>query len=429
VVDSIADFIKALDRVPSVLLTADVARVITDARTSAGVLEAIEDSPVAVVIVGATGVGKSHLVNDLVGMSASETGVLRPTTNGVVMAGSCGPAKVDHASEYVLAPDAPDGLAIVDTPAPDTDAVAMSAALAVADMGILVVSPSRYSDAGTHELWSSMEVIPLRLVVLNRLPGNQAERAEIVASAMKRFPDATVLEVDEGGGADDVRGFIIERATDRPSTKEKVTIAMTAAAGAARHVAGEITATAISLGALQDVVNEVPAPEISGEGLAVLESWLATERDLVLLVGRSVNDLDRRIVGTANSDLGQRLGASLGRWESEPLETRLSAWREEAAAEFRASATIRWRRSSAEHLLDQASWKVGVNPTVRVVPRVTRITGSNFERVSVTVHDSLVSTLNSAVDGRRSRWRAAVEKAGSFKPGELLAAADALENR
>jgi hypothetical protein len=70
-----------------------------------------------------------------------------------------------------------------------------------------------------------------------------------------------------------------------------------------------------------------------------------------------------------------------------------------------------------------------VNPTVRVVPRVTRITGSNFERVSVTVHDSLVSTLNSAVDGRRSRWRAAVQKAGSFKPGELLAAADALENR
>ena len=427
--DSIAGFVKALDRVPTVLLSADTARIISDARTSADVLDAIENSSLVVVVVGATGVGKSHLVNDLVGLVASEVSVLRPTTRRLVIAGTGEQADVGYASDFVLAQDAPDGLAIVDTPAPDTDTDAVSAALAVADIGVLVVSPSRYADAATHDLWSAMGSIRHRLVVLTRQRGTRGERAEVLASARERFADATVLEVDEGGSANDVRRFLIELSADQAPHDKNATIARIAASGAARHVASALTASAIELGTLRDALDKVRVPEISGEGLAVIDSWLPTERELVQSVNRSVIDLDQRTVTSVSGDLGRRMASSLGRWESGPLEEALSAWREKTAVEFRRSATIRWRRSSAERLLDQASWRVGVNPTVRVEPRVTRMMGSMFELVSTAVHTALVSILNDAIEDHSSRWRAAVEQAGSFKPGELLAAADAIEKR
>lgn len=428
-VDSLQRFTDLLDQVPVVLLTPDDERVLTDARTSAGVLESIDVSPVTVVLVGSTGVGKSYIMNDVVGMNASEVGVLRPTTTRVIMAGSYGPATVDHASEYVLAPGTPDGIVIVDTPAWETDSAAVDAALVAADIGVLVVTPSRYADVTTHELWAAMEGIPQRLVVLNRQRGNAEDRDVIISSARERFVDVPVFEIAENGNADRLLGVILERSSDRLSARGKATIARLAATEAGRYVAGALTASAMDLGILGGAINDIAPTRVTGAGLSVLETWSGTSSELVSEIRRHIEDVDRRIVAISTNGVARRMALALGPWQSELFEARLDEWRDDAARSFRSNASIRWRRSLTEQLLDRASWKIGVNPEVRVVKRVSRVMGRRLGIVAGETHGSLVSIMNQTIEERRSRWRAAVAEAGSFKPGELLAAVDMIDTR
>lgn len=424
--DSITGFIEVLDRVPTVLLSPDDAKVLNDARTSAEVLRSIDGSPVSIVLFGSTGVGKSHLVNALTDMVVSEVGVLRPTTTAIVMAGRCGPANVAHGGEYVFAPSAPDGLVIVDTPAPATDQSAVAAAIAAAAVGVLVVTPSRYADSETSELWNDMEPIPLRMIVLNRQRGTESERAVVAESAEQRFDGVSVVEVEEDGGVDELQKAIVANAAEVPVEHERVAIARSTACEAGRFVASSLTSASIGLGTLADAVERAQLPEISGEGLAVMESWRTTERELVALVRRSIGDLDRRITDAADRALAQRVADTLGEWDATGLEEGLEVWRTDTSDLYTSNAMIRWRRSATERLVDRASWKSGVNAEVRVPNRVTRVMGSRFDAVTTESHTALLALLNQQVEGRRDLWRLAIEDIGSFMPGELLASVEAL---
>ncbi len=426
--DLIGEFKDVLDQVPQVLLGMEDARILTDARTSADVLESLASSQVSVVLVGCTGVGKSHLLNSLTGTEASKTGVLRPTTTASVMAGSSERSDVDHASEYVHAPGLPGGMSIMDTPAWETDTDAVRSALAGADVGVLVVSPARYGDATTRDLWDSMQAVPTTMVVLNRQRGLPSERVEILDSVQERFAPAEVLVVDESGDSSDLLRRITEVTSELAPAQDKTSIARAAAATAGRHIAGVVTAGAINMGRLESDVESVVRPEFTGRDLDVGESWLATEQVLVADARRLIDELDRMISGSAEKDLARRLLESLGRWQSSPLEADLTQWRDEAANRFRREAKIRWRRSATEQMLDHASWKVGVNSAVHVAKRVRRVMGSNLETATRQIYDALVGTIDGQVEERLDAWRTAIDVCGSFKPGELLAASEEIAN-
>lgn len=427
--DLVAAFRDALERVPRVLLSSEDMRVLRDAQTSADVLDNLLSSPMSVVLVGCTGVGKSHLVNELVGAEVSKVGVLRPTTRSVVAAGSMGPGVIEHAFEYVVVPAAAEGLVFVDTPGWEVDREAAAAALSSADLAIVVVSPSRYGDAQTRDLWDAAESTPQRTVVLNRLGGPSLERSKVLASVRSHFAGADVVTVDEGGRADQLSSSVLGAMARRSTDGDKIAITRAAASRAGRYIAGAVTARATDLGRLGDTVDAAPPQRITDRGLAVLESWLATEQELVDHVQRSIHDLDREIIDTSGSEVSQRMLETMGQWSSAAFENSLVQWRSEAADRFRSDAKIRWRRSSAEQLLDQTSWKVGVNPTVQVAGRVKRLMGANLDSAIRDIHGQLVDVANDEALRRRGVWRSAVEAVGTFKPGELLAAARAVGER
>ena len=117
------------------------------------------DAPLLVVLVGPTGAGKSTVFNTIAGRSASETGVLRPTTRvavvlvhpddrDAVVAGSLRTDTVE--SWFVEDASIEPGLVLVD--APDIDSVEhANRALAdrlveAADLCLFVTTATRYAD-------------------------------------------------------------------------------------------------------------------------------------------------------------------------------------------------------------------------------------------------------------------------------------------
>ena len=163
-------------------------------------------APILVSLVGSTGSGKSTLINSIVGMQVSATGVRRPTTNSPVLA--CHPDDVDWFAENNFLPSlprvrqeglarpgrdgllvlaategTPKGLALLDTP--DIDSVVKAhhefayQFLDASDLWLFVTSASRYADAPVWQVLQHARDRRASLgIVLSRVP--TGSRAELV---------------------------------------------------------------------------------------------------------------------------------------------------------------------------------------------------------------------------------------------------------
>ncbi len=151
-------------------------------------------APLLVVVGGGTGVGKSTLVNSLVGAPVSPAGVLRPTTRAPVLAsnpadwawfagggllpGLSRTTSLDPHGEHlrlVAAPGLHPGLGLLD--APDLDSVVAAhrllagQLLGAADLWLFVTTAARYAD---EVPWTALRAARDRgavvALVLNRVP-------------------------------------------------------------------------------------------------------------------------------------------------------------------------------------------------------------------------------------------------------------------
>lgn len=152
------------------------------------------DAPLLAVVGGPTGAGKSTLVNSLVGVQISASGVIRPTTRSAVLvhhpadAASFDDRRIlpglerttrssnDPSSiQLVASNELPPGLALLD--APDIDSVVTAnrelatQLLAAADMWLFVTTAARYADAVPWEfLRSAVARGTAVAIVLDRVP-------------------------------------------------------------------------------------------------------------------------------------------------------------------------------------------------------------------------------------------------------------------
>jgi hypothetical protein len=153
-------------------------------------------APAVVVLGGSSGVGKSTVLNSLLGEEVSEAGVLRPTTRRAVVAVHPDDAPdleghpLAELATVVTHSEVPAGLALLD--APDLNSVhADNRALAnrlleTADLWVFVTTASRYGDALPWRLLTEAHGRGITTtVVLNRLP--QRVRAAVRADLLARM--------------------------------------------------------------------------------------------------------------------------------------------------------------------------------------------------------------------------------------------------
>ena len=286
------------------------------------------DAPLLVVVGGPTGVGKSTLVNSLVGHRVTQPGVLRPTTRSPVLvhhpeeahwfgAGRLLPTldRVDapthdhSALQLVAAPTVPPNLAILD--APDFDSIddgnrqLAARLLGAADLWLFVTSSNRYSD---QLPWQHLEAalshdLPVA-VVMNRIPdrdrgtvsGHLARMLEPLGVAAERTFFVGRREVDgdgllPGDEVHQVRRFLTSLAADAPRRADLVDRAvrggLARAVETGRRLADGVAEQIVAVDSLLTVADQTYADVASelqvalSDGGMVRGGLLARWRDFV----------------------------------------------------------------------------------------------------------------------------------------------------
>lgn len=246
-------------------------------------------APRVVAVVGVSGVGKSTIVNALAGSEVTDAGDLRPTTTEPVAWGEGElPATLDAVRRrlpgWIARGDRrpPDGVVVVDTPPPGVagpDGLPIvHAVLAAADACVLVVSVSRYADAGGLELVarSRDRRLPIAIVV-NRLPPGASHSGGIVGdveAAMRRIgagdvADGGIHPVAEVGPGEAVPRSDVGALWDR--------ITAWGRADPPQAVAGSVSALADALDDLRPLL--LDAEVLRFELASVVASTYERERD------------------------------------------------------------------------------------------------------------------------------------------------------
>ena len=230
---------------------------------------AVLDAPLLAVVGGATGAGKSTLVNSLVGREVTRPGVIRPTTKAPVLvhhsadriwfeddrilpglSRTTGHSNDQRELQLVVEDSIPPGLALLD--APDVDSVVeenrrlAAQLLAAADLWLVVTSAARYADAVPWEfLRHAAERSAAVAVVLQRVPpaakadlparlGQMMTERGLGSSPLFAVPDT---EVDEEGLLPDaavspIRTWLATLAADAATRQEVVHQTLDGAIGA-----------------------------------------------------------------------------------------------------------------------------------------------------------------------------------------------------
>jgi GTPase SAR1 family protein len=285
------------------------------------------DAPLLVLLLGPTGAGKSSLLNTIAGAEVSKVGVLRPTTRDAVLyasesdshrilASSRLAAIAKERLKLAAAPASSDGVAVID--APDIDSVERDnreladVMVETSDLCVFVTTATRYADLVPWEVLRRVRERGLPLVVvLNRVPADEHDRATVVADAQRLLgqtgtPSAQgpmdLIVIDEGDIDPRVSG--LARAKTRPlleriahlaaEADERRSVATVALAGAlkglaplAHAIADDLGHEAIDADALRRIAASAYAEELASlvraleGGLILREEVLRRWNDFV----------------------------------------------------------------------------------------------------------------------------------------------------
>ena len=417
---------SALDGVPVVLLDDDLQRVLSDALAAVDALEVFTVTPAVVVVVGASGSGKSTIVNALVGSHVAEVSALRPTTTTVTAIVGSGLSPIEGVSEYLITEGLDSGVAVVDTPPWDATGDLLHGTLAAAALAIVVVTPSRYGDEATRHAMEAASKARDMKVMVNRIPEAPELREQLEDAIHERLgvePYAVFVE----GSPVKIDGALLASVPRDLSAHGRKRVLQSAAGGASRRVASGLTEAATQVGTLQRALGSASEP--ASEPMDGLYDWEEARGELVRIALQTAADFDASVETMIEGELAHRIREQLPPVDAGVLAAALDDWLDDTRHRFRRRATFRFRKKSTRILLDRWAWVASVAPDAVVPRRLRRIMREAYELTVRKSSVDLLKIVNRPAVQRSKDWADVINIAGEYRPGMLFAAASVVDGK
>jgi hypothetical protein len=379
-------------------------------------------------IVGASGVGKSEIVNAVAGARVATTGPLRPTTTEIAVWGN-----VD--SDYmpgkrISDPEPLHGLAIVDTPAAEHYSEAVANVLDLVDAAIFVTSPERYADAIAATLLSAIrdKGIPV-FVVLSVGPRDPSGFEELADDAESKLD--TSIDVIVGGDATPLKTLLDAAVLDSDGLRERrERAAATLCAIRTREVAGvleeRVVASQIVIGRADEAFTRA---RVDRRQLAVMadEDWEVAAP----AIADMASDATDRAIGeladvVATDEAFTRAVAdasvSLPSIDRGPIDD----WHRETADVAVASIKRRRLHPRRSKSVRDEMWRLSIDFDRRPPRRVRKALRDHLPELRFDRGMALTAALGDAGLARIAAFRTDLDPSNRVSPDELRAAADAI---
>jgi hypothetical protein len=265
-------------------------------------------------------------------------------------------------------------------------------------------------------------------VVLNRVATNEEELPGLIAAVTDLLGTEPYV-IQEG--STDAAAVADHISTLVPDSRVDILVpimARTAVAGA-RFVAREVTTAAFDIGEVTSAIEGIPDCAVDVLAFDVQVTWDGTRDAIVERVAINVRDRDDDIMRASETELAERILEGLRPWEDDDLMSSLDVWRERCISTFLDAASIRWRRSNAEQLIEQFSWSTAINPGIATPKRLSRIMGDRYDEATSQMQTALEQLVCETLDLRVAAWQAELDRLGAYQPGALAASADAVESQ
>jgi hypothetical protein len=293
-----------------------------------------------------------------------------------------------------------------------------------AALTIIVVTPTRYGDRTTSEALAAASAAGQVKLIANRLPESDADREQIEDAIHERLNVAPSDVFTEGSEIRfDVSPLAMLDGDD--SADERRRVLATAVAGSGRRIATGITASVRQLATVEHTIATLPASEATLGGIRI-GTWEESRTELVRHALGMVDDVDRLIERSADNDVAPRIRRMLGPADAEPIVEDLEEWRSRMVATCIEAASLRFRKKSAAALVERHVWAIAVDPDVPTPARLGRIARRKLVTDIEAARTELLALLVGAAATRRAQWAELVDGAGAYRPGALLAAANAV---
>jgi energy-coupling factor transporter ATP-binding protein EcfA2 len=383
-----------------------------------------------VAVVGASGVGKSELINLLAGTRVVAAGPLRPTTTEIAIWGDIDDSYLP--GRRVPGPNRPDRVVLIDTPPMEHYPDTVAGLLHLVDAAVLVISPDRYADAITAAVLDTVREngIPTRSA-LSMVGNPPPDTDQLVRDAESRLGipiDAVVA--DDAGPVRAVLNEMVQAKDDILAERD---------GSAAAYIAERAGAVVETLLVRADAARVLLDRADASFARATIDSVdLAAAADLewdeaaVAIAGMEREATDRA-VDEWSADI-ERDGFAPpddidpGRWLPEVDSHPINEWYQMTTEAGRQAVRRRWLHPRRSRAVRDQLWRLSIDFGRRPTKSVRKGLRDQLPDLRIEQNAAFVEAIRRAGAARSDAFRARVDPLDGVSPDEIRAAVEALRD-
>ena len=381
-----------------------------------------------VAVVGASGVGKSELINLLAGSRVVTAGPLRPTTTEIAVWGDI--ADTYLPGRRVPGPNRPDRVVLIDTPPAEHYPGTIAGLLHLVDAVLFVISPDRYADAITATLLETVRErgIPTRTVLsmVGPQPPDPNRLMRDVEHKLGIELDAVVAQ-DVGP----LRAVLTEMVSVRDAIVSRRDRA--AAAFVAERTAEVVTALDHRAAEAQVLIDRADAA-FSDAGINRLELASAADLDwddAALEITRLAREATDRAIamwtaGVTRDGIAPHNDIDPGRWLPEIDPYPIDEWHHVTVDVGRRAVKRRWLHPRRSRTVRDQLWRLSIDFGRRPTKKVRKALRDRIPDLRIERNAAFVEAIGSAGSARIDAFLARLDPLGGVSPEAIREAATAL---